>query len=338
MLPPHCTPSLPLLTFLSTHLHTCVPTLPALLSTALGTLSILSWLFAQLPQIATNHRLKSTAGLSAFFLLEWSLGDSTNLLGALLTRQAAWQVIIAAYYVSVDIVLVWQYAWYTHLRPAREEGEVEAEEEEDEEEDKDAPTTITTTITPAPTTRTKPSLRTQALFLLFLLLPHRSSALPLPLSTTLTAPPPLLGHLFAWTSTALYLVSRLPQLWKNHARRSTAGLSPQLFLAAFCGNLCYASSLLANPCAWADYAPYGAGGWVGGEGSEVRSWRANAAPFWIGAAGVLMLDAAVGWQFWVFGEGGPWVPGGRMGAGEEEERECLVAASGGEREGYGTLG
>jgi len=113
----------------------------------------------------------------------------------------------------------------------------------------------------------------------------------------------LAGRISSWSSTVLYLGSRLPQLYKNHTRRSTAGLSPSLFIAAFFGNLFYSTSLLTNPCAWADLPAYGGGGWVGRLGSDRREWLTLAAPFWLGAAGVLGLDAMVGVQFLLYGEG-----------------------------------
>jgi len=43
---------------------------------------------------------------------------------------------------------------------------------------------------------------------------------------------------------------------------------------------------------------------VGKEGSDRATWVALAGPFWLGAAGVLALDATIGLQFWMFGEGG----------------------------------
>ncbi|KAL8634574.1 MAG: hypothetical protein Q9228_007831, partial [Teloschistes exilis] len=118
--PEHCHPTSSLLSSLSSSFHTCVPTPLVLLSTSLGILSIVSWLFAQLPQIIKNYQLKSASGLSIYFLAEWLLGDLTNLLGALLTRQAVWQVVVAAYYVTVDVCLVAQYFWYSYYKPWRE--------------------------------------------------------------------------------------------------------------------------------------------------------------------------------------------------------------------------
>ncbi|KAJ4376101.1 hypothetical protein N0V83_001382 [Neocucurbitaria cava] len=110
----------------------------------------------------------------------------------------------------------------------------------------------------------------------------------------------LAGKVFSWMSTFLYLGSRLPQLYKNQVRKSTAGLSPTLFAAAFFGNLFYSSSLLTNPCAWFDYAPGEGSGWVGPDGSVRKDWVLRATPFFLGAAGVLIMDALVGLQFVYF--------------------------------------
>ena len=112
------------------------------------------------------------------------------------------------------------------------------------------------------------------------------------------------GRVFSWCSTVLYLGSRLPQIYKNASRRSTDGLSPALFLAAFFGNFFYSASMMTNPLAWKSYPPYGLHGWVGPEGSDRNTWRGLAAPFWLGAAGVLVLDATIGLQFLRYGEGG----------------------------------
>ncbi|KAL1592791.1 hypothetical protein SLS60_011207 [Paraconiothyrium brasiliense] len=113
------------------------------------------------------------------------------------------------------------------------------------------------------------------------------------------------GKVLSWMSTFLYLGSRLPQLYQNHVRKSTAGLSPTLFAAAFFGNLFYSTSLLTNPCAWYDYAPGEGFGWVDSQGSVRADWVLRATPFFLGAAGVLIMDAAVGVQFWCYGDNEP---------------------------------
>jgi len=150
-----------------------------------------------------------------------------------------------------------------------------------------------------------PSPRTVIYLALLLSVTARASPLhPQPeFSTTSSTATETAGTIISWLSTLLYLGSRIPQLVKNHNRRSTEGLSAGLFIAAFFGNLFYSSSILTNPCAWETFQPYGGGGWVGAEGSDRLEWVSRAAPFWLGAAGVLFMDGAVGVQFLWFGDG-----------------------------------
>jgi len=362
-LPQHCAPTSKFLTSISTLFDTCVPTPLAFVSTLLGVLSIVSWLFAQLPQIFKNYTLKSASGLSIFFLAEWLLGDATNLCGALLTRQATWQVVVAAYYVTVDLALVCQYIWYSHIRPwqfkledrgmgNRRRGnsgsrdviigvspasggsspvkspglEGKATPDAKPQAAKSIPWRISSSLfSPREKSTSSSSSPTisrpgtspgplgpspKTILLISMIFAILANASPLAINNNNAHSDPYtasdttetIGRILSWTSTILYLGSRLPQLYKNFHRRSTAGLSPTLFIAAFFGNLFYSTSLLTNPLAWSSYPPYGLDGWVGPEGSERGTWFSLAAPFWLGAAGVLGLDGAVGAQFLMYGE------------------------------------
>ena len=363
-LPKQCTPTTNFLTTLSNAFNTCVPTPLAFLSTLLGILSIVSWLFSQLPQIFKNYTLKSASGLSIYFVAEWLLGDATNLLGALLTKQETWQVVVAGYYVTVDVALLSQYIWYSHIRPWRKkrledsdtgdrrrgdnesrdvimevsppdgvgipingpgaEGRANSEAKARDAKpspfrlsnfsfstkEKPTPSSSYRTISRPgdPTGSLGPSPRT--ILLISMLCAILTNASPLAPDTSVSMPnahsnastTETIGRILSWVSTLSYLGSRLPQLYKNFHRRSTAGLSPGLFIAAFFGNLFYSTSLLTNPLAWSSYPPCGLHGWVGPEGSDRRTWVTLAAPFWLGAAGVLGLDGAIGVQFLMYGE------------------------------------
>lgn len=368
-LPPHCTPTSPFLHQLSALLHTCIPTPLALLSTVFGCLSIVSWLFAQLPQVLKNFRLRSASGLSIYFLVEWCLGDISNLSGALLTNQATWQIIVAAYYCFVDIMLVGQWLWYEQLQHGRPlksvwlrkyrssssfgrnsdgdivesaaappTNEVAAQRsarqqtianslfhEPDYDHSRLSPRTASWAISPntsssiirdgPPSSLPSPSPRTLLMLATILALASRGLASPtaryhsedaiIDATATATAGDRTsyaVGVGLSWLSTLLYLGSRLPQIVKNARLRSTAGLSPLLFLAAFGGNLFYSASMAVNPLAWSSFGPYGGHGWAPAEGSEQEIWVAGALPFFLGAAGVLLLDASVGLQFWLFRE------------------------------------
>lgn len=361
-LPEHCCPTNQFLEIISSYTHTCVPTPQAFTSSLLGSLSILSWLFAQLPQIIRNYQNQSTAGLSLSFLVEWNLGDLSNLFGALLTNQAAWQVIIGAYYVFVDVCLVCQWMWYEWLRHGRPLRRMKLIRRGEQPSPSSSSTTVrvrllndgrcmtgtashtdpqdipssksshahnmfstpiygtispSTSLAASPANRTihriqqqtLPSASPRAVLLVAMMLAiatARGSPLAASRESTSTSESQLafdLGTALSWTSTLLYLLSRLPQLIMNYRRKSTAGLSPKMFAAAFLGNLFYSSSLAVNPCAWHSFEAYGGGGWAGPRGSDRHEWVMAALPFFLGAAGVLGLDGAVGVQFWLYGEG-----------------------------------
>lgn len=360
-LPDHCEPSSPFLTAISSHLHVCLPTPLALISSVLGTLSIVSWLFAQLPQIYKNYQLQSTSGLSIFFLVIWCGGDASNLLGALFTRQAGWQVVVASYYVCVDIALVTQFFWYTHYKPRQYEGynDISSSYDHDdhggitnishhnaihqppramnmaakrtEVQDMGVQTGSTPTSTfAAPLSSNEkysspgrpirlgtsasspPFALSRTMLIATLICAVLANAAP-----TETNPPPhppifhapreaileIFGRIISWVSTILYLGSRPPQLYKNYRRKSTEGLSPLLFTAAFCGNLFYSSSLLTNPNAWSDFPPNGGGGWADEHGNDRWEWIGRSVPFFLGAFGVLGLDGFMGVQFLMYGAG-----------------------------------
>ena len=360
----HCSPTTPFLFDLSTYLHTCIPTPLAFVSTTLGALSIVSWLFAQLPQIYKNYQLQSTAGLSMYFLIEWCLGDTANLLGCLFTNQAGWQIVVASYYVFVDVCLVSQYFWYSYFKPrlhgqsiysagssdcgdsdsdiinglspinshfAWEDGSRSTKVDRDDAppaRPRDAPpfsdvnyekaspsrsSPIVLRVSANPSSKGMPGASPRTILYIATACALISNSSAAPMSTNLASDPTthlfrmerpseIAGTILSWFSTLLYLCSRLPQLYKNWDRQSTAGLSPLLFMAAFCGNFFYSSSLATNPNAWYNLPPYGEHGWVGCEGSDRWAWVGRAAPFFLGAAGVLGLDGAMGVQFLLYRE------------------------------------
>ncbi|CAO1635167.1 unnamed protein product [Sympodiomycopsis kandeliae] len=124
----------------------------------------------------------------------------------------------------------------------------------------------------------------------------------------------IVGRSSSWLCTILYVTSRLPQIWTNQIRRSCAGISPLLFIAAFLGNLFYALSILINP---------ESGQWLGraqepplpdepwmisnitpiASDEDARRYLMESMPFLIGSAGTLFFDAVVLFQWLTFGDG-----------------------------------
>ncbi|MCJ1446166.1 MAG: hypothetical protein MMC23_006671 [Stictis urceolatum] len=330
-LPPHCDPQGAFLTWLSSATSTCVPTPLALVTTVLGSISFLAWLFAQLPQIYKNCKLQSTSGLSIYFLVEWLLGDTTNLVGAILTKQAAWQVLVASYYTLVDCVMCGQYLYYTKYKADCQPALVGIPVEDtrslpdSRDEIRSKPLTIPFSgfsfLSSTPREKGTPSYSRsitrignnslppaspKTVIMLSMLLAVLARASPLPpaepnIASTETSSE-VAGRFISWASTFLYLGSRLPQIFKNAKRQSTSGLSLSLFVAAFFGNFFYSASLLTNPLAWSSYPPHGGHGWADSRGSDRREWVLLALPFFLGAAGVLALDLTIGIQFMIYGE------------------------------------
>ncbi|KAF3776661.1 putative vacuolar amino acid transporter [Nymphaea thermarum] len=79
------------------YMNYCICDAKDLASFSLGMLSVLSWSVAEVPQIITNYKTKTTEGISAAFLLTWVLGDLFNLFGCLLepatTLDAIWTTV-----------------------------------------------------------------------------------------------------------------------------------------------------------------------------------------------------------------------------------------------------
>ncbi|XP_061370502.1 uncharacterized protein LOC133313184 [Gastrolobium bilobum] len=87
-------------------------------SITLGVISVIVWVFAEIPQIITNYREKSAEGLSVGFLLTWIIGDLFNLFGCLLQPATLpTQLYVAVFYTSITVLLCSQAIYYGHIYP-----------------------------------------------------------------------------------------------------------------------------------------------------------------------------------------------------------------------------
>jgi len=97
----------------------------------------------------------------------------------------------------------------------------------------------------------------------------------------------IIGRVFAWLCTSLYLTSRLPQIWKNYVRKSVEGLSVYLFIFAFLGNFFYVCSILTSPQA---HAPPPAS----------TEFFKESIPYLLGSGGTLMFDITIVSQAFIY--------------------------------------
>ncbi|KAJ7976484.1 PQ-loop repeat family protein / transmembrane family protein [Quillaja saponaria] len=87
-------------------------------SLTLGLISVISWGVAEIPQLITNYKEKSTEGLSLIFLLTWLLGDLFNLGGCMLEPATLpTQYYTAVLYTITTAILTGQSIYYVHIYP-----------------------------------------------------------------------------------------------------------------------------------------------------------------------------------------------------------------------------
>lgn len=85
-------------------------------SLTLGVISVLSWGVAEIPQIITNYKKKSTEGLSLAFLLTWIIGDLFNVFGCMWEPATLpTQYYMAVLYTITTSVLTAQTIYYGHI-------------------------------------------------------------------------------------------------------------------------------------------------------------------------------------------------------------------------------
>ncbi|WFD19774.1 hypothetical protein MCAP1_002010 [Malassezia caprae] len=241
------------------------------------------WSFVMGCQIQENYALKSTEGLSIWFILIWLGGDAFNLLGGLLQ-----EVLLTMYYkdgkpiaqqdaeaVTESTPLV-----HTHNSPVYTATRIPARLAERFED-------MLNYFTPYQVALIKYVFITLFVFIVGVAAYFAADAYPTVLSATdkmwtskkesrqdwhLRWDAQLLG----WLSAILYLSSRIPQIFKNRHTKC-AGLSLALFIFAVGGNMTYVLSILLKDVSW----PYLV---------ENMSWI-------MGSVGTIFLDFIVLYQF-----------------------------------------
>lgn len=281
----------------------------AKVSRYLGILSVSVWLFAQLPQILENHMNQSVSGVSLTFLICWMLGDATNLLGCILTQALPFQTSLASYYCFIDLILAFQYWYYTRIAPhhrvphnmlqsptlahaaksprhLRTDGQLLGTHNSIAHENRNPKRR---------SRRTSHLLAAKLLGVAMISVPGANGA-PIPFSGSHAIHIPVdlseIGKILAWLCSCFYLLSRIPQIVKNYRLKSTKGISIFLFALAMTGNFLYTASIVTN--LYLIYEDY--------YHDDVQAVFWDQLPFVIGSFGTVIFDAVIICQKFIYRE------------------------------------
>lgn len=213
-------------------------------SFAVGMASIAFWLGVLLPQIVDNFKdMTGVASISAGLLFSWIFGDTTNLVGAFLTKQGLFQVLLGVWFVITDLILSSQLIYYHCVFKRRQQRENKIP-----------------TLIPPETKRlvlcimgmvcmsaTFSGLRSP-------LVPQaevRTGGGRQLLATNLQEGQPfiqttqeIIGYILGIVSTIAYFASRSFQIYKNVTQKNVRGLSTVTFVMAVLGNLLYGLAIV----------------------------------------------------------------------------------------------
>ncbi|KAL4203273.1 hypothetical protein AMTRI_Chr01g103170 [Amborella trichopoda] len=96
----------------------CICDVKDWLSLILGLISVISWGVAEIPQIISNYKEKTSESLSMAFLLTWVFGDFFNLFGCLLEPATLpTQFYTAVLYAVITLILTLQAIYFGHIYP-----------------------------------------------------------------------------------------------------------------------------------------------------------------------------------------------------------------------------
>lgn len=275
--------------------------LASLISAIFSTVSLISWMCAQLPQIYANYISKLAEGISPLFLLLWFCGDFLSFTSCLLSGVVLdFQIYLSLFFLLNDITLCYQFYYYNSAYPRKHLQHMALLDQ--------APEAFSSEIDSASgsihirnkgvheaTGLTPPSGSVSSSF--------GSAAVAVALNATSVKAMPVggsdtlntgnlfvssiissanIGLVLAWGCTFVYMASRCPQLLKNYRRKSVEGVSPMLFGSALAGNFTYTLSILSS-CEFLYDA-----------NRTAYFWRQL--PYIMGSAGTIVFDIAYFYQ------------------------------------------
>jgi uncharacterized protein with PQ loop repeat len=241
------------------------------LSWIFGLGSTLLWVGVFIPQIKTNYENGSIEALSFYLLLAWFIGNVLSFMGATGLQLDPNVIYVAVFHIVFNLIFLGQWFYY-HL-------------ESDE--------TISSTQENTPLLARNLSYSRDIIekilkvpeVIVFVI--GCSVCLLLKIALSFTEESVWLSAAIAWLATAIFLVSRLPQIYLNSQRQSTQGLSLMAFIFAFAANKLMLLAILIRLINMTN-------------AKQQSDYLIKNSPWMIGLAGTGIFDIVIFVQFYLY--------------------------------------
>ncbi|KAA8910407.1 vacuolar membrane PQ loop repeat protein [Sphaerosporella brunnea] len=279
------------------------------LSGIAGSISLVSWIVLLLPQLIENYKNGRADALSMAFLTAWFVGDLTNLIGAIWGGLLPTVIAIAVYFCFADCVLLAQTIYYNRLTSHSKEGR--GHHHRHNHRRRSSVGAHNDPTQPLLANRRRRSAHHPRDSISVLLTEDRgrySVAVKNVLSILGVIFAGVAGWCFAWwagawkvsngegnapgkdmplgaeilgyLSALLYLSARIPQIIRNHQKKSCEGLSLLFFLLSLLGNVTYGAGILLH--------------------CTEKAYILDNLPWLLGSLGTMMEDIIIFAQFHIY--------------------------------------
>jgi uncharacterized protein with PQ loop repeat len=259
----------------------CVVTKRDKWSFAVGMLSNIIWLVSSTPQFVQNYRTKSVDGQSPYFFSLLLIGSICSLIGLIVNKGLATQIIQSIIYVLLDSILFGQYVYYRNCYKSCHEDSFEGIQDGHEIDESENSSKFGRGVAFAGV----------------------SAAVDFAYPYTGKE---LVGTMFGWVSTTIFVASRIPQLKKNIQTKMVKDVNPLYITLSVFGNGSYLASL-----------------WIK---KFTAQYNWNQMPWIVGAAFPMLCDitALVQMAIWGRGETEEHPEGEDISEEEEDDAETTI--------------
>ncbi|KAJ2126000.1 putative vacuolar membrane transporter for cationic amino acids [Coemansia sp. RSA 720] len=227
-----------------------------------GYVSLACWVFVLVPQIRLNYQRKSCEGVSLAFYALWALGDLFNLAGAILDNLLLTAIVLPAYYILTDVVVLGQFYAYRPRCPV------------DEEHMERQPLIARTDKKPRRWPIKAVMAAAVVVFCIVVLGLYSEWIVQMGVRRAV-------AQLCGYSSAAVYLSAYVPQILQNYRSKSTEGLSVLMFVVVTIANITYCLSILTAQPPTHEYL------------TKYASWL-------LGASGTIWLELIILYQFYLY--------------------------------------